>query len=134
MVARIWCISMMICTTCQGEVKRIWKCKCQNSLNDVKIDKLQPTISKLGGWANFLHFIKVSIEEIESPAPKTLSIEIPDQFEPNLDAAMKLHILRVLHLHEGNKTAAADALGISVKTIYNKLESWNLLETMRTIQ
>ena len=31
------------------------------------------------------------------------------------------HILRVLEKHGGNKTAAAAELGISLKTMYNKL-------------
>ena len=31
------------------------------------------------------------------------------------------HVLRVLEKHGGNKTAAAAELGISLKTMYNKL-------------
>jgi len=31
------------------------------------------------------------------------------------------HILRVLEKHKGSKTAAAAELGISLKTLYNKL-------------
>jgi DNA-binding NtrC family response regulator len=31
------------------------------------------------------------------------------------------HVLRVLHKHNGSKTAAAAELGISLKTMYNKL-------------
>ena len=31
------------------------------------------------------------------------------------------HVLRVLEKHDGNKAAAAAELGISLKTIYNKL-------------
>jgi two-component system response regulator AtoC len=36
------------------------------------------------------------------------------------------HILRVLRLQRGNKTQAAKILGISLKTLYNKIESLNL--------
>ena len=31
------------------------------------------------------------------------------------------HLLRVLEKHNGSKTAAAEELGISLKTMYNKL-------------
>ena len=34
------------------------------------------------------------------------------------------HILRVVEKHNGNKVKAAEELGISVKTIYNKLNEW----------
>jgi len=36
------------------------------------------------------------------------------------------HIMRVFNACGGNKTAAARALGIAVKTLYNKLEAWGL--------
>lgn len=132
---------MLECGVCHLEVKRVWKCGCNKFLapNDIKINELQPFVSKLNGWGNFLNFVKVSLYEQENPSrpiPKQIEVHIPDEFEPNLDAAMKIHILRVLHLHEGNKSAAAAALGISVKTIYNKLESWGMYlpETMRIEQ
>jgi two-component system NtrC family response regulator len=35
------------------------------------------------------------------------------------------HLLRVLEKHGGSKTAAAAELGISLKTIYNKLNKLN---------
>jgi len=34
------------------------------------------------------------------------------------------HILRVLAMYRGNKTRAAEALGVTVKTLYNKLERY----------
>ena len=36
------------------------------------------------------------------------------------------HILKVLHEKQGNKTLAAEALGISLKTLYNKLKVYNI--------
>lgn len=129
---------MLVCGQCELQVKREWKCGCNKFLtqNDVKIKELQPFISKLHGWGNFLNFVVRSIHELENPTPREIKIEIPDDFEPDLDAAMKIHILRVLHLHEGNKSAAAQALGISPKTIYNKLEMWGIHvpETVRIEQ
>jgi DNA-binding NtrC family response regulator len=34
------------------------------------------------------------------------------------------HILGVLQKHSGNKPAAAAELGISLKTLYNRLNAW----------
>ncbi len=41
------------------------------------------------------------------------------------------HILRVLAAHDGNKVRTARALGINVKTLYNKLRAWEALSAGR---
>ncbi len=41
-----------------------------------------------------------------------------------LSQVEKRHIMRVLNHFKGNKTKASDALGITVKTLYNKLASY----------
>ena len=41
-----------------------------------------------------------------------------------LDLAERLLILATLDACEGNKSAAAELLGISLKTVYNKLRSY----------
>ena len=46
--------------------------------------------------------------------------------EAILSGVEKKHILKVLHEKQGNKTLAAEALGISLKTLYNKLKAYNI--------
>ena len=43
-----------------------------------------------------------------------------------LSGVEKKHILKMLHEKQGNKTLAAEALGISLKTLYNKLKAYNI--------
>jgi DNA-binding NtrC family response regulator len=38
----------------------------------------------------------------------------------------KKYILKVLNEKQGNKTLAAETLGISIKTLYNKLKAYNI--------
>ncbi|MEK7692336.1 MAG: helix-turn-helix domain-containing protein, partial [Bdellovibrionota bacterium] len=53
------------------------------------------------------------------------------EFEPELplDTIEKNHILRTLQHHSGNKTKAAQSLGITIKTLYNKLHRYGVLTT-----
>jgi DNA-binding NtrC family response regulator len=55
-------------------------------------------------------------------APPTLAIPVGT----SIDAVEKLLILRTLELHHGNKPKTAEILGISLKTLYNKLERYEL--------
>jgi len=43
----------------------------------------------------------------------------------NLEEIEKLHILKVLDMEEGNKSAAARVLGVSRKTLERKVKVWN---------
>lgn len=52
------------------------------------------------------------------PEPAESSVELP------LEAIEKVHILRTLAYHRGNKTKAAQSLGITIKTLYNKLSRY----------
>ncbi len=49
-------------------------------------------------------------------------------FEPiSLSEIEKRHICKTLEFHNGNKTRAAKSLGVTVKTLYNKLHSYGLV-------
>ncbi len=52
--------------------------------------------------------------------------------EMPLEELERIHILRCLHHFEGNKTRAAQSLGITIKTLYNKLHRYGILEKNET--
>jgi DNA-binding NtrC family response regulator len=66
-----------------------------------------------------------TVELDDLPAPLNREAEETTEHEPLttflLDQIEKKHILRVLNHFRGNKTKAAQAMGITVKTLYNKL-------------
>lgn len=43
-----------------------------------------------------------------------------------LSEVEKRHILATLHAYDWNKRQAANALGISLKTLYNRLNEWGM--------
>jgi transcriptional regulator of acetoin/glycerol metabolism len=52
-------------------------------------------------------------------------IDTPLMME-KLDEVEKLHILKTLEEAEGNKTRAAEILGIGLTTLYRKLKAYNI--------
>jgi two-component system response regulator HydG len=46
----------------------------------------------------------------------------------SLDELERNHILRILAFHQGNKTKTATTLGVTIKTLYNKLHRYGLLK------
>jgi two-component system NtrC family response regulator len=44
----------------------------------------------------------------------------------SLDDIEKDHILKAIKFFEGNKTKVAEALGVTKKTLYNKIYKWGL--------
>jgi DNA-binding NtrC family response regulator len=44
-----------------------------------------------------------------------------------LEEVEKGHILRALAFHNGNKTKTASSLGITIKTLYNKLHRYGVI-------
>lgn len=61
-------------------------------------------------------------EQIRNPDTKI----VIDDFDPSitLHELEKRYILKALNFFEGNKTQAANALGITIKTLYNKLHEY----------
>ena len=81
------------------------------------------------------------------PGPSRLSRRVPDSTAGNpqmppksstladdLGAVERQHLERVLAEADGNKSAAADRLGVSRRTFYRRLEKHNLLKARRTSQ
>ena len=54
------------------------------------------------------------------------AMTIAIQVGTSIEEVEKLLIIRTLELHQGNKPKTAEALGISLKTLYNKLERYEL--------
>ncbi len=48
----------------------------------------------------------------------------------SLDELERHHILRILAFHHGNKTKSATTLGVTIKTLYNKLHRYGLIKEM----
>lgn len=57
----------------------------------------------------------------------------PLEFTPEMTLAEleKNHVLRALAFHRGNKTKAAHYLGITIKTLYNKLHRYGILKELK---
>lgn len=126
---------MITCSECQCELKRAWSCNCSKSVNDEKMAKLQPFISKMNGWANFLHNVslmgeerkveEVSIGEIPENPKALFDIDF-ERDNRTLDQVYTEHIRNVYRNTGFNKMETARILGVTVKTIYNKIESYGI--------
>ena len=69
-----------------------------------------PDARRAGGGAPTLSLVPETVSSTPAPSGARTLHEIEME-----------HVLRVLEKHAGNKPAAAKELGISLKTLYNKL-------------
>jgi len=77
-----------------------------------------------GQYVDENHLPEMKVEEVKEEVKVELKFE-----ERALHDLEKAHILATLDHLAGNKTRAAKSLGITVKTLYNKLHSYGLIET-----
>ena len=95
------------------------------------IRELQNTVERLrvlaGGGKITEADLPGSIRNPNANRKDLKSSELPSPTMP-LEELEKLHILRCLEHFEGNKTRAAQSLGITIKTLYNKLHRYGILD------
>ena len=95
------------------------------------IRELQNTLERLKILADNqeirLEDIPYGIRMPVSKVGKSDSSELP--VEMSLEEVEKNHIVRTLAFHNGNKTRSAHSLGITIKTLYNKLHRYGLVKT-----
>lgn len=95
---------------------------------DLTSDETKSKTLKFGFWM-YKH------QDIE----KEVSVEIRDSLELSpttlkfmtLDEMAKSEIIKRLEYFENNKTQAAASLGITIKTLYNKIHEYGLFEQYR---
>lgn len=90
------------------------------------IRELQNTIERLSILAENG---EIRIEDIpfNIRMPKARLESAESQISLPLEEVEKNHILRVLAYHQGNKTKTAHALGVTIKTLYNKLHRYGVI-------
>jgi len=89
------------------------------------IRELQNTVERLKILSDTndigLEDVPYSIRKPESrPETTDYTVDMP------LEQVEKNHILRTLQYHQGNKTRTANSLGITIKTLYNKLHKYGI--------
>lgn len=68
---------------------------------------------------------------METPTTEPVGVfglyEKPEEL-PTIDSLVRRHLLNTLEAFSGNKTKTAKQLGISLKTLYNKLHEYGYME------
>ncbi len=94
------------------------------------IRELQNTVERL----RILSSGQIEVQDLPNNIRNALSLKLDAQMsgappvEMPLEELERIHILRCLNHHEGNKTRAAQSLGITIKTLYNKLHRYGILD------
>ncbi len=91
------------------------------------IRELQNTIERLKILADHN---EIRLEDIpfNIRMPKARSDQAEISVDMSLEEVEKNHILKVLAWHHGNKTKTAQSLGVTIKTLYNKLHRYGILQ------
>lgn len=77
---------------------------------------------------------KIEVQDLPLSIRNAEKLKLENQMKgaPPVDMPLeqleRIHILRCLDHHEGNKTRAAQSLGITIKTLYNKLHRYGILD------
>ncbi|HHT9109412.1 MAG TPA: sigma-54-dependent transcriptional regulator, partial [Candidatus Wunengus sp. YC63] len=111
---------------------------CKNRQKKILLPEVMTAMSQYH-WPGNVRELKNTIERlVVMTEGNSISIEdLPENIrgvssttaegtEIVLSGIEKKHILKVLHEKQGNKTLAAEALGISLKTLYNKLKVYHI--------
>ncbi len=94
----------------------------QNTIEQLKILAEGPEV-KLEDLPFNIRMAQGVSRTIAPTAPGEMTLAL------TLDDLEKNHILQMLSYHHGNKTKTAKVLGITIKTLYNKLHRYGLLES-----
>ncbi len=109
----------MNCQKCGLRLWSVEKGKCPNC------DKIAEEVKE-----EVKEEVTTLIQEVvavnDAPERK-IYVDIEADFLP-LEQVLKNHTLKVLEHCNGNKTKACKILGVTVKTLYNKLYSWGLYD------
>jgi two-component system response regulator HydG len=97
------------------------------------IRELQNTIERLKILAEN-HEIRLEDIPFTIRMPKLRTDDAESAFDMPLDDVEKNHILRALAYHHGNKTKTAQSLGITIKTLYNKLHRYGILNSSPSVE
>lgn len=116
---------MIVCKNCQGRIWRSmgWRCpRCNPQPGDTPLEVAKPTKP-----------IKLT-KEPQAPRERNSpgwTGPIPDM--PTLEEITRKHIFAVYMACKENKTIAARVLGVSTKTLYNKLEAYDFFRDERSV-
>lgn len=95
------------------------------------IRELQNTVERMrilsSGARIELADVPASIRSVNQPRPDGTLTGAPP-VEMSLEELERIHILRCLSHFDGNKTRTAQSLGITIKTLYNKLHRYGILD------